>query len=250
MKHPHLPNAILTRASQWQTADAFGLRQVQHQYIESCGNVLLCKMYFQGGETKYDPYTIHTASPSNSPTLYYKHSGDTLTLLDKERDLSLWERILPYPWGFIFRLHKLDPKFSFAEPSSFRSEWDKFFQHLNDLENILSSSEISALNIQSPFGASSIVMRFLRRKCVGASQDPTAQSLGRRQSNGGLVPADLYELWGTSSCFFNLRLSASLQEDLTLHTINSDLKQALLSSQNLVRYRIATLEDGVIEMGL
>ncbi len=251
MKHPHLPSSILPVQDQMQAADAFGLRNISHEFIEQSGGVLLDKVSFGGGKTQYDPFTTQLESSSSSTNqLLYKHAGEALTLLEKERDLSLWERILPYPWGFLKGLHKRNSSVQFASPTSFQEEWISFFGLLDEVENVLSTAEISALFVSSHTFTTSLVMRFLRKKCVGISVDPIAVSLHRRHVNGGLSPADLHDLWGTTSCFFHLKLSTGAKETLTLTEINSDIKQALQSPSNLVRYRIPTLEDGVIEIGL
>lgn len=250
MKHPHLPSSILSLTDQTQVADAFGLREVPHEFLEFASGILLSKVTFEAGKTTFDPYTTKVTEQTDKNYLFYRHPTESLTLLDKERELSLWERILPYPWGFLKGLHARKPSLEYAFPATFKDDWDTFFTLLDQMETALSSAEISALYLGGSTNTSSLVMRFLRKKCIGLAVDPTAVSLHRRQINGGLNSGDLFDLWGTSSCFLTLKLNTLRTESPTLHLINAEIKQALERPDSLVRYRVPTLEDGVIEMGL
>lgn len=250
MKHPHLPSSILSLAGQMQAADAFGIRDVPHAFFEFASETLLSKVSFQDGKTIFDPYTLKVTDHTDENHLFYRHPAESLTLLEKERDLSLWERILPYPWGFLKGLHAKFPQLEFALPPSFKDEWNTFFTLLDRIEALLSSAEISAFYLAGHTNSCSLVMRFLRKKCVGLAADPIAVSLHRRQVNGGLNPADLYDQWGTSANFLTLKLNALRKEQTSLSEINAEIKQSIEQPDSLIRYRIPTLEDGVIEMGL
>lgn len=245
MKLLYFSRDVLTFQEQLQVADAFGLRNLNCDFKEFHKSALLYHARFANHTTLFFP----NEESSSKRTLVFTHEGELLPTISEEREPTLWEKVLPYPWGYLKTLTKLHPEAQIASPGDFLAAVSTFFSHLDQIESLLAQSEISALSLQGQETQISLVMRFLRKKCVGIELSPQVEALAQKQEAGELEPKDLEGTWGTTSSLLRITLAQGL-EPLSLDGINVEIAKALATPSHFTRYRVPSLEDGVIEMGL
>ncbi len=244
MKLPYFPSQILSLENQELAAESLGLKHISHDFLEWQKDHLLTRVHYRTGKSIYDLNPAEAGQ--NQPTLFYKHPGESLSHIELHKEFSLWERILPYPWGFLKGLSRNSPELDVAMPLSFQNEVREFFTLLDEMEWLLSDSEISAFSIEGFGCAVPLVLRFVRKKCVGILVDSEPFEWLNQKTQ---VTADtLKDLWGTHSTYLKLSLPESTSQEMTFRELTRLIKNTLSEPNKLVRYRVPTLEDGEFEI--
>lgn len=186
-----------------------GLNAVEISWIEKfLSQPVYCQVWGeQGSRTVFLNALEETLSPSSDRLfgeITIEHRPRTPASNNLRSSRNVFEKILPFPYSFLFS--EVNGRFGVSfHPKSFEQEIVLLQEQTKVLDQEMSRFEIAILWIKGQTDNFPLLFHFVRKKLVRVGTLPELSELVQKYQLKGLTPAYLREFFGTNAAFFALK---------------------------------------------
>lgn len=146
---------------------------------------------------------------------------------------NVFERILPFPYSFLFS--EMNSKFGVSfHPKSFEEAILLLQEQTKGLDQEMARFEIAILWIKGQTDNFPLLFHYVRKKLVRVGTLPELSDLVQKYQVQGLTPANLREFFGTNAAFFALKIDKFSDLGSPIHELAQAIRDLVNNPSNSV----------------